>query len=157
MNETQMTLDRALAIHDPYDGMLEVACLLADKAARYSEAHLTPEEQRVRLVTWVDCQVCNGGWDQWMANTTPRGLLATLDALRELGCHGTHALATAALAVAAIHADDSEEAKGHKLDLLDDAARRELSALDHRFYEPVEDYMSRCRAYIVSNRSAFAL
>src|SRR5689334_7189882 len=95
-----MTFDEALQCDDAYAGMLEIACLLAEKAA--AGLPLSPEEDAVRSVTWIDCQVCNGGWEQWMYSTSVEGLARALWACEQTSCSKTRALAVEAFRVAAI-------------------------------------------------------
>ncbi len=147
-----MKLEEALAMPDSYSGMLEVACLLEEKAAN---GVLTREEEIVRAVTWIDCQVCNGGWDQWMFNTPASSLHRTVAACREVGCGNVADMAERSLEIAGIQPEDDDDIKTEKLSVLSDASQDALSALSDRFYLFEEDYMGMCKAYILTHREHF--
>jgi hypothetical protein len=153
-----MSLDDALDAEDTLTAMLDVSILLWEKAGRVTEEGLSPEERTVQLVTWVETQVSNGGWLQWMYNTTVPALGASLDALQRVACREVHRVAVEALSVPVIDIDgDSEESKVAKLDALSETELGELSKLDEEFYRTTEDYMGLCKAFVVQHRERFSL
>ena len=153
-----VTLDAALAMEDTYPGMLEVACLLAEKAAAAPDS-LTPPEQVVRTLTTIDCQVCNGGWVQWLYNTESSRLERSVRDLRELGCVLVADLAQQALAAAGIdqRPTEDDQTKDRLLDDLTEESHATLDVLDSQLYAFAEDFMSIARGYILAHRNSFDL
>jgi hypothetical protein len=152
-----MTLDEALQIADSYQGMLEVACILEEKAAGLPPTPLSHAEAVIRHVARVDREVCNGGWDQWMFNTPVHALAEAVPALLEVGAVRVAAMAKEALAAVGVLPElDSEEAKHEKLRRLTGSARQALHQLDDAFYEFTEDHMGLCKDYVLAHRGDFA-
>ena len=155
--EATATLDELLTSTDGYAAMLEIAVRLAEKAARDSEDRLSLAERTLRLSMWVECQVCNGGWEQWLANTSAGGIALTLPAIAHVGCPEVLAQAQAALELTSISpALETEESKEQKLAQLSESVREKLSALDTAFYASTEFFVAQCRAYAVAHREAIA-
>ena len=112
-----MDLSTILSMEDRYSALLELSVLLADKAVRVGEDELSAPEAAVRLAAWVDSQVCNGGWEQWMYNTSVLGLTDSLQALPEVGCVALERLARGAVDVTRIDLERSSDAqKDERLD-----------------------------------------
>lgn len=153
-----VTLDAALAMEDAYSGMLEVACLLAEKAAAAPDS-LSHPEKVVQTLTTIDCQVCNGGWLQWLYNTESSRLERSVRDLRELGCVVVSDLAQRALATAGIDQlpTEDDQTKNRLLDDLTEGAHATLDVLNSQFFAFAEDFMSIARGYILSRRSSFDL
>jgi hypothetical protein len=137
--------------------MLEIAVMLERKAAA-AEIELSREEETVRLVAGLDCQVGNGGWYQWLCNTSAAAIGATPDALREVGCREVERLAREAVAIAGLDlAQRSDEGKDEKLDQVGEDELERLDGLDTQLSESAEDPMAACRDYVLRNRGAFSL
>ena len=153
-----VTLDAALAMDDTYSGMLEVACLLAEKAAAVPDS-LSHPEQVVRTLTTIDCQVCNGGWLQWLYNTESSRLARSVRDLRELGCVLMADLAQQALAAAGIdqRPTEDDQTKDRLLDDLTEGSHATLDVLNSQFFAFAEDFMSIARGYILAHRNSFDL
>ena len=153
-----VTLDAALAMEDTYSGMLEVACLLAEKAAAAPDS-LSHPEQVVRTLTTIDCQVCNGGWLQWLYNTESSRLARSVRDLNELGCVLVAGLARQALAAAGIdeRPTEDDQTKDRLLDNLTERAHATLEVLNSQFFAFAEDFMSIARGYILDHRNSFDL
>ena len=133
---------------DNYSLVLDLAVRLAEKAAHASDAGLSTPESTFRVSTWIECQVCNGGWEQWMVNTTAEAIRRTIPALEAIGAPVVRRLAEQALAVASINPEiETDKSKDQKLDDLSDVSRATLSALDDAFYESVKLFMSECYVY----------
>jgi type II secretory pathway pseudopilin PulG len=152
-----VTFDQALEMSDPTSAMLEIAVMLERKAAA-AEIPLSHEEKTVRLVTGLDCQVGNGGWYQWLCNTSAAAIGGTPDALREVGCSEIEQLAREAVAIAGLDlAQHSDEGKDQKLDQIGENELERLDGLDTQLSESAEDPMAACRDYLLRNRGAFSL
>lgn len=153
-----VTLDAALAMEDTYSGMLELACLLAEKAAAAPDS-LSHPEQVVRTLTTIDCQVCNGGWLQWLYNTESRQLARSVRDLRELGCVLVADLAQQALAAAGIdpRPTEDDQTKVRLLNDLTEGSHATLDVLNSQFFAFAEDFMSIARGYILAHRNSFDL
>jgi hypothetical protein len=148
-----MKIDDLLQSEDGYSAMLDLAVHLAEKAAVHTEDGLSHPEQTIRLAMWIECQVCNGGWEQWLFNTSTEGIRRTLKALAESPSPYIVALAEQAVAIASIHPEqDSDDIREQKLNSLTEQTRKQLEPLDAAFYSQVEAFVEQCRQYALKHK-----
>lgn len=120
-------------------------------------AALTPEEKTVYIVDSFQVEVNNGGFSQYLYNSS--GALATElpAALSAVGAARTAEIYQRAFAYlpAALPADDVQ--RGDVLDAcISDEAARVFDACDAQFYDAPNELDGSIRQYAMNNRDAFA-
>ena len=131
---------------DAYSAMLDLGVALAEKRA--AGASLTPTEQAIADVLWIDTQVSPNGFDGWLRYTTNARMLATLAALELVGCPGVKEMVIDALAVAQIDPAATTDAQREaRVNALTDYDRDRLMDVSARFYDAAEACMAACQAF----------
>jgi Domain of unknown function (DUF4375) len=151
-----MTLAEALEMEDAYSAMCELSVLLAMKAA--TRAQLSPPEQVISDIMWLDTQVCANGFDGWLYNTSSERIVGTVDGLSIVGCPRIGEIVAGAFAV--VRLDPRvvrDSARETLLDSLSDEQRERLSEFDSQYYDAAEGSMTTCRAFVVSRRAEFCV
>lgn len=151
-----MTLTEALEIEDAQSAMCELSVLLATKAA--TQANLSPPEQAINDIMWLDIQVNANGFDGWLYNTPSERIVRTVEALSVVGCPTLSEIVAGALAVVRLDPrvthDHPREAL---LDALSDTQREALSRFDSKYYDVAEGCMATCKKFAISRRAEFCL
>ena len=112
------------------------------KAAVIGISNLTVEERTVLVIEALEREVNNGGFDQFFLNTREVATLVVA-ALQRIGCPGTQAIASEAIAGDAI---------------ADEVAREQaLEQCDQRYYASLESIEEALFSYIKRHRSSIAL
>jgi len=151
-----MTLAKALEMEDAYSAMGELSVLLATKAS--TRAELSPPEQVISDIMWLDTQVCLNGFDGWLYYTTSERIVRTVDALSIVGCSRLGEIVASALAIVRLDpriARDS--ARETLLDSLPDEQRERLSKFYSQYYDAAEGSMTKCLEFVVSRRAEFCV
>jgi hypothetical protein len=111
-------------------------------------------EVNLELATWLEYNVYNGGWVQWLGNTTIEALRRTIPALAEVGCAELQPPAERVLNLAGICLlRDTDGTKESKLEQLPDFQHEQIQALSDEFYSVQANYVARCHEYARMHRN----
>ena len=119
-------------------------------------AALSPEERTAYVVDAFQREVNNGGFEQYLYNSS--GALAgeLLDALHAVGAEGIAEIYRPALAALPGEWPEDEEERRALLDkVLTERVSERLDQCDERFYERSGDLEELLYRYIVKNRRSF--
>jgi hypothetical protein len=132
---------------DAQSAMLGLSVALEKKAA--AGHRLSPDEQVINDVVWIDVQCAPNGLDGWLCYTSNEQMRRTLDAVAAVGCPQIAKLLEAAMAVAAIDpaVDMSDDEREQRLDALGDADQDRLAELEDELFDATPQLMDRCRAF----------
>jgi len=151
-----MTLVEILKISDAQTAMCELSVSLAKKAAR--QQTLSPPEQAINDIMWLDTQICLNGFDGWLYYTKSERIVRTVDALSTVGC--SRVADTVASTLSFVRFDPrvaTDRAREALLDSLSDELRQGLSRFDSEYYDAAEDCMVAYRDFVVSHQSEFCV
>jgi len=117
---------------------------------------LTPGQRALLAIHWCVSEVCNGGFDQFFANST--GILAAeaLDGFRRVGATEYAAIVTEAMNVfegGVVPLD--REGRNRQLDSGADETSSILSKLDDRFYVDLESLTAIRAEYVRAHLDEF--
>ena len=117
---------------------------------------LTKPERVIYIVTTLDGEVHNGGFDQYFWNSSGDQANELVDAFIEIGAPQTAAICEKALSVFGGHVPEDRDERNEVLDALDgDLVDEILSECDDAFYDYEEDLTELCYAYIMNNKDQF--
>ncbi len=151
-----MKFAEILRIEDAYSAMCELSILLAEKAA--TQAQLSPAEQAIHDIMWVDIQVNANGFDGWLYNTPSERIAHTVHALSLVGCSRLSEIVAGALVTVRLNPQVARDrARQSLLDSLSDEQRERLFALDSEYYDAAESCMAKCREFVISRRVEFSV
>ncbi len=134
--------------------MCELSILVATKASK--GVGLSPVEQVIDDIMWVDIQVNANGFDGWLYNNTSARMARTVDALFLAGCSTVAGIVARALSVVGLDPwTTSDSVREALLNSLKDNHRGRLSSSDGEYYDAAEGCMEACRQFVVSHRVQF--
>ena len=137
--------------------MCELSVMIAQKST-VSSASLSPCEQVIRDIMWIDTEVSANGFDGWLYSTQSDRIVSTVDALSRVGCTEVAGITTEAISVIGFDPSvTSDSAKEALLDLLSEEQADHLSELSDEYCDAVEGCMETCKAFVAANRASFSL
>lgn len=119
---------------------------------------LTDEERVFFIVMGLDAEVKNGGFDQYLFNSTGDFANELLSSLYTVGADKTAIIFQRALDALGCKLPSNRE---QRIDLLEELRTDEISAIfdgcDNEFYEEPDDIETLCYQFILKNKSRFIM
>ena len=124
------------------------------KAKRYGERSLSTEERLVLAVRALQREVNNGGYDQFLRNSSQRFAATIIGSLRRIGCNkiagvSKRALGALSLPILNVKAINSAMRK------TDEKRDELLEQCDRQFYNSTQDIGKHLYAFIQSHKAHF--
>jgi hypothetical protein len=145
------TVDELIALEGTYrtDSLvLAFEQAMDQKAARVGDDKLTLEERTILAIEALEREVNNGGYSQFIANTSGEFAPIIIDALRRIGCPKTADITHTALRIAM--GDDEIEFEGRTQNENRQVA---LDECDSRYFGRPENIEESLFAFIKANRA----
>ena len=117
---------------DNFDG-------ISEKLEAQGFGSLSPTEQVVYCIWWLESEVNNGGFDQFFLNSAGDFYSETCDALTAIGANKTRELLEAACAVAFPGAPPKDREQRNAIQASGDEVDERLNALDQKFFAYEDD------------------
>lgn len=149
------SLEEAFAKEDDREFLYALVSHLQDRAER-APRRMTPAAWVVHDVWTLDAEVDNGGFDQYVFNSSGDRARHVLDSLKVVGALETHAIAARAFEIAGEEATHPQRARRWAAsDRWTEALRDELHQQDLAFYARKEDTGVLMIAYARPRKAAF--
>lgn len=117
---------------------------------------LTPEERVILVVRLVEDEVNNGGFSQFVFNSSGHFAGETVAAMTAIGAHVTAAICQRAWDAFGTDIPVNRGARQALLESKEDEGIDEiLDECDHAFYAYEDDLVQLCYAYIMTHKQAF--
>ncbi len=148
------TLDQLLSLEGEYriDSILTaIEQAIAQKAAREGDGGLSAEERVVLAVEALEREVNNGGYDQFLVNSSREYAPMIVDALARIGCPKTCEVTRNALDTLGLVEFDEESIEA-AMDAESDERDEELARCDGAYYDSGEDIAAALFAFVKANR-----
>jgi len=137
-----------------------ILCSVCDRVSARAEEvgfeNLTRPEQVFDAIWWLEAEVNNGGFDQYMFNSAGDRCELVLDALAEVGAHATAEICREMYAMMPDGRPSTDRfTRQDQLELAHSTMGEEFgercTALDHRFYDTEDDLRTLMVAYVHAN------
>jgi hypothetical protein len=153
---TGQTIDEFLALSNEYclDSLIMVlGCDLDQKAHRFGEQSLSPEERIFLAVEALELEVGNGGYSQFFSNSSSEYVPIIVDSLLRIGCPETAKVTQNAINVLGVEdltPQTVEEAVASENDVRD----KKLDQYGHKYYATGEEIAVRLFEFVRVNKDA---
>ena len=157
MSWMTLELEEIWNIEDKVNFVVEMGSYTAQKC-EYGDniSVLTKPERVIYIVTTLDGEVNNGGFDQYFWNSSGNQANELVDAFIEIGAPQTAAICEKALSVFGGHVPEDRDERNEVFDALDgDLVDEILSECDDAFYDYEENLTDLCYEYILKHRDEF--
>ena len=148
------TLDQLLSLEGEYriDSIVTaIEQAIAQKAAREGDGGLSAEERVVLAVEALEREVNNGGYDQFLVNSSREYAPLIVDALARIGCPKTCVVTRNALGTLGLDEFDEESIEA-VMDAESDERDEELARCDSAYYDSGENIDAALFAFVKANR-----
>jgi Domain of unknown function (DUF4375) len=148
------TLDQLLSLEGEYriDSILTaIEQAIAQKTAREGDGGLSAEERVVLAVEALEREVNNGGYDQFLVNSSREYAPLIVDALARIGCPKTCEVTRNALGTLGLDEFDEESIEA-VMDAESDERDEELARCDSAYYDSGENIDAALFAFVKANR-----
>ena len=152
-----MTMDQIWTLEDQNEFIIALTDYLCDKCQYGDNIFALSEAERVVYVTqWLEMEVNNGGFSQYLYNSAGNFANELVSAYGEIGAVKTAELCKEALSVFTDEIPtDREDRYDLMLSMDEDKIEEHFERCDNAFYEYEEDLESLTYAYVMQHREQF--
>lgn len=157
---SRQTTDELLALEGEYRTdsiVLAFEQALYQKAERVGQEGLATEERIVLAIEALEREVNNGGYEQFLMNSSNKYAPVVVDALDRIGCTETAKLTQEAIDHLGIEGSITVEAIEHMILQENEERDRKLSECDDRYFEFAGDLAPPLFKFIESYRDNITL